>query len=484
MSEKKIDETGYNFIGDDNLLGSTGDTVMIDSNESLSLLKILGLCAAMLSFQVAYAVEFALSNPLMLKLGFPDWSKALVQSSGPIAGFLVQPIIGVLSDNCKSKLGRRRPFIITGVIGVAGGFIILNFSDKIGYGISQQHGQGWSQAIFTIALAIVNIAINIVQSPSRTLIADLVPKHQQVYANTVASFMLGLASVITNLIGGVNPTKLTDGKFTNETATIIIGSIFMVIGVVITCIIAKEKPFTGIKTKTSFFKDTFRALKQMPKPVFRISVVYFFSWMAYFPFQICCTNFFINDIYGALDDKDPNYSSGLAFGMLATMVSNIFVLIYSPFQEKIFGLIGLKLTYAISQLLEVFAFTSPLYIHNKFALMFILALSGISCTIFNSVPYAIVGQSVPKEQTGMFTGVLNIFVVSGQQISNVAFQTGVGSLFPNKANKYAVIIACGGFCALISAISCYFINEPQTKDSTDIDFIKDPLLDNAEEKNR
>ena len=36
--------------------------------------------------------------------------------SGPLAGLLVQPIIGTMSDECTSKYGRRRPYLLGGVL--------------------------------------------------------------------------------------------------------------------------------------------------------------------------------------------------------------------------------------------------------------------------------------------------------------------------------------------------------------------------------
>ena len=54
----------------------------------------------------------------------------------PLIGFFFQPVLGILSDRCESRLGRRRPFIlglaITSLIGIT---FILNgdyFSELAG----------------------------------------------------------------------------------------------------------------------------------------------------------------------------------------------------------------------------------------------------------------------------------------------------------------------------------------------------------------
>jgi solute carrier family 45 protein 1/2/4 len=84
-----------------------------------SILMIIAISAAQRWMQVAYSMEYALSNPLIGKLGMPQWSYALVTASDPLTGLFVQPIFGSLSDRCRSKWGRRRPFILFGSVLVA-----------------------------------------------------------------------------------------------------------------------------------------------------------------------------------------------------------------------------------------------------------------------------------------------------------------------------------------------------------------------------
>ena len=42
----------------------------------------------------------------------------LIWCLSPLVGFFLTPILGSLSDRCRSSLGRRRPFIILLSIGV------------------------------------------------------------------------------------------------------------------------------------------------------------------------------------------------------------------------------------------------------------------------------------------------------------------------------------------------------------------------------
>jgi hypothetical protein len=64
------------------------------------------------------SIQFAIGTPLFRqKLKVSDANIAIILSTaGPISGFLVQPVIGVLSDACQFRFGRRRPFILGGAL--------------------------------------------------------------------------------------------------------------------------------------------------------------------------------------------------------------------------------------------------------------------------------------------------------------------------------------------------------------------------------
>ena len=50
----------------------------------------------------------------------------------PLIGFLLQPILGVLSDRCQSPFGRRRPFILVLSLGAFMGIACMLNSSRIG----------------------------------------------------------------------------------------------------------------------------------------------------------------------------------------------------------------------------------------------------------------------------------------------------------------------------------------------------------------
>ena len=59
-----------------------------------------------------------------------SWSGAIMGLDNVLALFML-PLFGVLSDKCKSRRGRRTPFIIAGTIVAAAFLIILSFADSM-----------------------------------------------------------------------------------------------------------------------------------------------------------------------------------------------------------------------------------------------------------------------------------------------------------------------------------------------------------------
>lgn len=73
----------------------------------------------------------SLASPFLLSLGVSKSMMAVVFVAGPLSGLLAQPLVGVLSDSCKSKFGRRRPFIFGGVVVSSISVMLLGWAKEV-----------------------------------------------------------------------------------------------------------------------------------------------------------------------------------------------------------------------------------------------------------------------------------------------------------------------------------------------------------------
>lgn len=77
--------------------------------------------------ELCYAVEAAFVTPVLLSVGLPRHLYSLVWFISPVLGFILQPVIGSASDYCRSRWGRRRPYILLlGIMMLVGLTLFLN----------------------------------------------------------------------------------------------------------------------------------------------------------------------------------------------------------------------------------------------------------------------------------------------------------------------------------------------------------------------
>lgn len=84
-----------------------------------------------LGLQIGWSVETSNGSPYLLSLGLSKSMLALVWIAGPLSGVLVQPYVGMKSDNCRIRWGRRRPFIVGGTIATIASLMILAWAREI-----------------------------------------------------------------------------------------------------------------------------------------------------------------------------------------------------------------------------------------------------------------------------------------------------------------------------------------------------------------
>uniref|UniRef100_A0A182KAD8 Major facilitator superfamily associated domain-containing protein n=1 Tax=Anopheles christyi TaxID=43041 RepID=A0A182KAD8_9DIPT len=96
-------------------------------------LELIRISAAVMGIEFSYAAETAFVSPTLLKIGVEHQHMTLVWCLSPLVGFFLTPVLGSLSDRCRSKFGRRRPFIVLLSIGVLLGLLLVPNGEDVGY---------------------------------------------------------------------------------------------------------------------------------------------------------------------------------------------------------------------------------------------------------------------------------------------------------------------------------------------------------------
>ncbi|KAL0918239.1 hypothetical protein M5K25_010237 [Dendrobium thyrsiflorum] len=154
--------------------------------------------------QFGWALQLSLLTPYIQTLGIEHAFSSFIWLCGPITGFIVQPCVGVWSDKCNSKYGRRRPFIVAGCMMITLAVFFIGFAADIGYllGDTQENcdkykGPRWrASAVFIFGFWMLDLANNTVQGPARALLADLSGPDQRSLANAIFCSWMAVGNIL------------------------------------------------------------------------------------------------------------------------------------------------------------------------------------------------------------------------------------------------------------------------------------------------
>ncbi|KAH9127495.1 hypothetical protein AeMF1_002217 [Aphanomyces euteiches] len=146
------------------------------------------LCAPRLAMNMAWAAQWAALGPVLHTL-FPGklWAVNLIQCIGPVVGIIVCPTIGVLSDNCTSRFGRRRPFLFWGTVATVACWAIMMNAETFGESIGDDESSRRTAkaVLFVLTYTWMDISVNVAQVPAILIVADFAGD-RQLLASSIA----------------------------------------------------------------------------------------------------------------------------------------------------------------------------------------------------------------------------------------------------------------------------------------------------------
>ncbi|KAF2114874.1 hypothetical protein BDV96DRAFT_87118 [Lophiotrema nucula] len=291
-------------IGSDDWEGDTEEETK--STWYLFLLTLGGL-----GLQIGWSVETSNGSPYLLSLGLSKSILALVWIAGPLSGTLVQPYVGMKSDNCRLRWGKRRPFIVGGALATIVSLMILAWTKEIIGGFlgifgADRESQGVKTTIILFAVLFVYVldfAINVIQAGIRAYIVDCTPTHQQESANAWVIRTSGVGNILGYLAGNAKLPEyfpwLGDSQFKVLCA---LASFIMAVTVGISCLTVQERdPRWDEEPELqdgllAFFRSLARSVRKLPSQIKRVCEVQFFAWIGWFPFLFYITTY-IGEIY-------------------------------------------------------------------------------------------------------------------------------------------------------------------------------------------
>ncbi|MCR4611433.1 MAG: MFS transporter [Lachnospiraceae bacterium] len=132
--------------------------------------------------------------PLILKKTFnlDETITGIIMAADNVIALFLLPLFGRLSDKCKSKMGKRKPFILFGTIAAVILMLLLPLVDN-----SYFDNPSLGKEIFFIAiLGALLIAMGTYRSPAVALMPDLTPKPLRSQGNAIINLMGAVGGII------------------------------------------------------------------------------------------------------------------------------------------------------------------------------------------------------------------------------------------------------------------------------------------------
>ncbi|RAL06769.1 putative sucrose transporter [Aspergillus homomorphus CBS 101889] len=305
------------------------------------------LTLGMGGLQIVWSIQHSSGSPYLLSLGMSKAMLAFVWIAGPLTGTLVQPYIGIRSDNCRIAWGKRKPFMALGGAVLVFCLLALAWVREIVGGTLSLFGvDAQSDGVRTTVLVVATLlmycqdfAINTVQAATRAFIVDNAPAHQQESANAWASRHNGAGNILGYILGGMDLPRtfpaLGNTQFKGLSVT---ASVFLTVTLSLSCAYIEEKDPRSeplISTRpglTSLFrsiKDSIHSLSARTRRIYLIQVP---AWFAWFSFLFYATTYIgqlyanqILDQHHDLPEDEVNkiWEDATRVGTLALLVNAI-----------------------------------------------------------------------------------------------------------------------------------------------------------------
>lgn len=393
----------------------------------LSFRQIINMNVGFFGIQYSFGLQQTAINPLYTFLEARPEDLPLLNLAGPMTGLLIQPIIGALSDKTwHPRWGRRKPYFLIGAIFCSLSLFLFPFCRELWMAV----GLLW----------ILDAANNTAMEPYRAFIADKLPAKQRAMGFLTQSFFTGLGITLANLSLYFFQQVITgEAVSANGKAGIpywvfgsfFVGAVCSISSVLWSVTTTPEIPPTEEELSAlrahpqgwaTPFLEIFSAIRDMPKTLWQLALVYLFQWYAMFCYWQFISHSIAKSVWKTSSEIDPKlYEEAVGWTGLVNGFYNIITFLSA------FGLVWLskkiraKNVHVVCLACAAISLFIIPHIENKYFLFAPMIGFGVAWASMMGVPYIMVVGSIPKERYGVYMGIINMMIVVPMIMQTVTF---------------------------------------------------------------
>ena len=429
----------------------------------LNFWQILNMNVGFFGIQYSFGLQQSAINPIYDFLGASPDEIPLLNLAGPVTGLLVQPIIGALSDKTwHPKFGRRKPYFLLGAILCSLALIAFPFSSSL-----------WMAAGL---LWVLDAGNNMAMEPYRAFVADKLIEEQQPLGFQMQSFFTGFGQTLANLSLFIFPILIVGKTGSLPTwvyASFFLGAVCSIGSILWSMKTTSEIPPTEEELNLMKSKkggvlepiiEIFSAIKDMPKVMWQLALVYVFQWYALFCYWQNSSKSIALSVWNATPKSNPEaYEKAVSWTGLVNGWYNIVTFLIA------FALVGFAKKYSaknvhfICLLLAAIGFLVFPHIENKNLLFFAITGFGIGWASMMGIPYLMIVADIPKERYGVYMGIINMMIVIPMIFQNLTFGF-ILKHFLNNDPRNAITLA-----GILLIIAAFFTLQIKAKKINELD---------------
>jgi len=430
---------------------------------SLSFWSIWNMSFGFMGVQIGYSLQNGNTSRILSALGAEVEHLSYFWLAAPLAGLIVQPIIGLFSDSTWTRLGRRIPYILFGAIISALAMFFMPNSEFFAYILPPLF-------FGAFMLLFMDTSFNITMQPFRALVGDMVSEEQRNQGYSVQSFLINAGAVVGSLL----PFILTWIGVSNIPAagekvapTVIwafyLGGGALLLTVLWTSFKTKEYPpeeyhkyneTKQVETKKSSFLTL---LKEIPVTMWRLAIVQFFSWFALFMMWVYTTPGVAQNVWKTVagDGTSADYNEAANWIGVIFAGYSVFGALFSLIMARLANRLGRKTVYMLSLLAGGAGLISMVFIQNQYGLIFSMLGVGIAWAAILAMPYAILSAALPSDKMGVYMGIFNATITIPQIAAGL-----LGSVVLTLVGGQAIyMLGVAGLSMVAAAVSVVFVKE-------------------------
>jgi MFS family permease len=339
-----------------------------------------------------------------------------------------QPAVGALSDRTRSRIGRRKPWMLVGAPLAAIFFVAIPLL-RTPSGI-------------IVAILLTNLSLALFRSPASALLGDLFPPAQRSTANGVLNLMGGLGALVAFLAGGMlyRLGRLSPFAF---------GGLVMVASILLVILWLREPeaPLDAEKKAADVVSiaNPFKILRTGGRSGWLILLAVFGWYLGFGTLETWISSFGV-------------FSLGIEPDRMSLITSS-FVLSFVAFSVPS-GLMGTRLdrkpTIQSGILVLTASFALGWLVQDEVMLIGLLVIGGMAWALINVNALPMLYDRGSLAQVGTFTGLyflaVNFASVTGPQV--------VGFLIDLSGRNYRVMFPFAAFCVALAGLLMAWVRDP------------------------